>query len=139
MESPAVVFCDWTLFDAMGRFIMFCFWGYAMGKSISHSKTTTWMLTFVGTLACAFLHTWMQNWGQYSQHFGIGQHYTPIVSNTDNNPVFYFIKVFFFYLTASTIGYRAGRKTAKKTKAELDRVNNTMEKWKVQGLIKKED
>ena len=108
MEPPPVyVYCDWTFFDAVGRFIMLSLWGYAMGSSITTSARATWCLTFGGVLAIALIHAGMQPEGS------IG----------------YFIKVFLFYLTAAVIGYRPGRQKAEKTKAELNRMQDALNRW----------
>lgn len=123
MEAAAV-YCDWTLLDAVGRFLIFSLWGYSMGKSVTHSAKTTWTLTFGGVLACALIHTGMQE---------------PASGTAGDEPIYYFIKVFVFYLTASIIGYRTGCQKARKTKTELNRIQAALNMWEARGLIKKDD
>lgn len=119
METTTYVFCDWTLLDAIGRFLIFGLWGYFMGKSVTHSKATKWVFTFLGVLFCASIHTWMQagELNQFSSYSS--EQYSPIVETDGSDLIFYFIKVFMFYLTASVIGYRTGLRTAEKIKANL--------------------
>ena len=124
METATYVYCNWTLLDMIGRFAMFCLWGYYMGKSVTHPAKTTWVLTFAGVLLCAVIHTGMQN---------------PASANTSGEPVYYFIKVFLFYLTASIIGYRAGQQTAEKTRAYLNRIQDALNRWEAEKLHAKKE
>lgn len=135
METNPYIFCDWTLLDLIGRFIMFCVWGYLMGKSVTHSPNTTWALTFTGVLSCAFIHTWMHfnNLPQYDIYAsGL---YNESIESAREDLITYGIKVFLFYLTASVIGYRAGRQKAKEKIVELDMVLAALKRWEAQGLI----
>ncbi|MCG8633488.1 MAG: hypothetical protein MI863_06645 [Desulfobacterales bacterium] len=134
MESMTPVFCDWTLPDAAGRFIMFSLWGYYMGKSVTNPAKTKWVLTFGGVLACALIHTWMQV-GELQQY----EMYPAGVSDSEGRElIYYFIKVFLFYLTASSLGFSAGQQTAKRIRADLNRVQATLNRWENRS-VKKDD
>jgi hypothetical protein len=138
METATYVFCDWTLFDMIGRFVMFCLWGYYMGKSVTHSERTTWVLTFAGVLACALIHTWMQT-GELQQHDPYSSGLHNVASEAAEGELnHYFIKIFLFYLTASTVGYQAGLQIAKKTRENLNRIQAALNRWEMKGLDEKE-
>lgn len=139
MEPYTYVFCDWTLLDLAGRFFMFCVWGYSMGKSVIHSPNKTWTVTFLGVLFCVFIHTWMHFCDLPQPDAYDGGLYTESAASAGTDLITYGIKVFIFYLTASLMGYRAGRQKAKVEIAELNRVLATLKKLEADGIIKEDD
>jgi len=137
METYAYVFCDWILLDMAGRFFIFCVWGYYMGKSVTDSPNTTWALTFLGVLLCAFIHTWTHFCDLPQLDVYDAGLYNESIETARQELWQYGIKIFIFYLPASTIGYRAGRQKAKIKTAELNRALATLKKLETEGLIEK--
>jgi len=127
MELNNFMIGEWTRGDAAMGFIIFLLWGYSWGKDITATPLRRLALALVGVAVCTLVSTWM-HFGAFAspRHDSLSPDSTISEYRDDSDrPGEYGLKVYFFFLAASMIGYGAGTQKAKK----ITRTLAQMKEW----------
>jgi len=129
VDFKEIIYCDWNIIDLAIGFCIFYLWGRSWGKELRIPKWKASVLVICGAPASSlFLML------TYGYHFEVIEDYGEwqegkYVQDFEVDKIErykYGLKVFFFFLASSLLGYHSGKEKAREEEESYDRLLEKM-------------
>jgi hypothetical protein len=142
VDFKKIIYCDWNIIDLAIGFCIFYLWGRSWGKDLRIPKWKASVFVICGALASSvFLML------TYGYHFEVYEDYGAWETGeyvkdfeVDRLERYkYGLKVLFFFLASSLLGYHSGKEKAREVEESYDRLLEKMRSKSVNRDDKKEE